>query len=260
MCLVEVHGENVELRIELVSPAYAIGRLADNDIVLPSPSVSRYHARLEAGATGYEVVDLESTNGTLVNEIPVQRCPLRHEDLLVVGNTAFRFLATPDLEAAVAAEVARIARTDGLTQVANRAALEEALRNNARRGLDQAVIVAEIEDFDRLEGRYKALAMDRVITLLAGQLRSRVRRSDIVARIDRRSFALLLEGADETVARRKAESLRRHVALSTFRYHEAQIPITLATGVAGVPGTLGGDAAAGLTRAALAVLRPKAIG
>lgn len=242
MGLVEIHGESPERRIVLERSEYTIGRIDGNGIVVRNASVSRRHARLEATTTGYEVIDLESTNGTHVNEVRVTRCPLQHEDLLVVGNTAFRYLAAADLDSAFAAVVSRIPHTDGLTQVPNRAALDGVLAARSAAGHDQCLVLLEIEDYEALESRYKAMAMDRVVALLASQLKQRIRRSDFLARIDRRQFAVLLDHSEELAARRKADSLRRHISLSTFRYHDAQIPVALRAAVIGVPGSLGPDA------------------
>ncbi|MCK6571367.1 FHA domain-containing protein [Myxococcota bacterium] len=238
-CLVEIHGDEVERRIELSGPSLTVGRIETNDVVIPNAAVSRQHARFEATETGYDVVDLASTNGTLVNDVRVQRCPLRHEDVVVIGSTAFRFIAAPDLDQAVAGVIARIGHTDGLTQVPNRSALEAHVAERARSGVDQCLILLEIEGFDGLTAHFHDLAMDRVVTLLASQLKQRVRRTDFLARVDRHRFAVVLETGDETLARRKAESLRRHVSLSTFRYHDAHIPVTLRTVVVVAPSTPG---------------------
>jgi diguanylate cyclase (GGDEF)-like protein len=241
--LVEIHGDEIERRVELDGPCVTVGRIDSNDVVIANAAVSRQHARFEATETGYDIVDLDSTNGTLVNDVRIQRCPLRHEDVIVIGNTAFRFIAAPHLDRAVADVIARIGRTDGLTQVPNRAALEARLAEHARAGLDQCLILLEIESFDDLVTHYHEPAIDRVVTLLASQLKQRVRRTDFLARVDRHRFAVVLETGDDVLARRKAESLRRHVSLSAFRYHDAQIPVALRTTVAVVPAALGEGAA-----------------
>jgi serine/threonine protein kinase len=45
-----------------------LGRNPDNDIVLPAEGVSRHHARLQATALGWEVVDLGGVNGTWLDD------------------------------------------------------------------------------------------------------------------------------------------------------------------------------------------------
>jgi hypothetical protein len=63
-----------------------VGRRADCDIVLTDPSVSRRHARLRFRDGHWILHDLESTNGTLVNDVPVVRCELRAGDLVALGD------------------------------------------------------------------------------------------------------------------------------------------------------------------------------
>jgi pSer/pThr/pTyr-binding forkhead associated (FHA) protein len=62
-----------------------IGRAVRADFVVDAQMVSRLHCRVAAGATGLEVVDLESTNGTFVNGERVSRATLKIGDTLGVG-------------------------------------------------------------------------------------------------------------------------------------------------------------------------------
>ena len=57
-------------RLVLQKDVTSIGRDRDNDIVLDSDSVSRRHAKLEHRDGYFYVIDLDSTNGTFVNDEP----------------------------------------------------------------------------------------------------------------------------------------------------------------------------------------------
>jgi pSer/pThr/pTyr-binding forkhead associated (FHA) protein len=55
----------------LLKDEVSLGRGEDNDVVIPHASVSRAHARLMRRGGTYELMDLNSTNGSYVNDQPV---------------------------------------------------------------------------------------------------------------------------------------------------------------------------------------------
>ena len=63
-----------------------LGRHPDCDIVLTHSTVSRRHARLSFRDGHWIVRDLDSTNGTTVNDTRVVRCQLLPGDRLVIGD------------------------------------------------------------------------------------------------------------------------------------------------------------------------------
>lgn len=69
-----------------------IGREGGCDIRLFDASVSSEHARIIDGALGFEVQDLDSTNGTFIDDEPIQRGRLRNGQRLRVGAVEFTFL------------------------------------------------------------------------------------------------------------------------------------------------------------------------
>jgi DNA-binding NtrC family response regulator len=71
-----------------------LGREADNSLSIPEAAVSRYHARIERRGTEWWVVDLGSTNGTVVGGYRVKEHRLVDHDLVRVGDSLFRFAAT----------------------------------------------------------------------------------------------------------------------------------------------------------------------
>jgi pSer/pThr/pTyr-binding forkhead associated (FHA) protein len=68
-----------------------IGRAPDNMIVIDDPSVSSRHAQLELSGETYRLKDLDSTNGTKVNGVPITETVLRFEDRIRFGAIEARF-------------------------------------------------------------------------------------------------------------------------------------------------------------------------
>jgi pSer/pThr/pTyr-binding forkhead associated (FHA) protein len=69
-----------------------VGRAGDNALVLAGDEfASGRHARVEAGRDGIWILDLDSTNGTLVNGERIDgRRRLRDGDLVRIGDTELR--------------------------------------------------------------------------------------------------------------------------------------------------------------------------
>jgi len=68
-----------------------IGRLDTCDIVLSDPGVSRKNSEVRREGDEWVVVDLSSTNGTIVNGQPVRRHRLSTGDRIEVGETTIEF-------------------------------------------------------------------------------------------------------------------------------------------------------------------------
>jgi hypothetical protein len=95
------------------------GRHADNSVVLGDPQVSRHHARIDWQAGAYLLLDLDSANGTFVNERRLRAPhPLRHGDVVRLGNTVFDVhLQGSTFETQQAPLAAPLPRRDGASTV-----------------------------------------------------------------------------------------------------------------------------------------------
>lgn len=77
------------------SPAFQIGRLAGNDIIITDVSVSKKHATIVSFGTAGQIIDLGSTNGTAINGKklkPKERVRIADGDLISLGRYEFKFL------------------------------------------------------------------------------------------------------------------------------------------------------------------------
>ncbi|MGH2689322.1 MAG: FhaA domain-containing protein [Actinomycetota bacterium] len=96
----ELAGPTSMLRLSGAQPARewrleatqaTIGRLQTCEIALDDPNVSRRHAMLNKRTDGWWIVDLGSTNGTLVNDALVKERRLGPGDRIRVGTTEFEY-------------------------------------------------------------------------------------------------------------------------------------------------------------------------
>lgn len=78
-------------RVALGDDVTLIGRLPDCAVHLSDAQSSRHHAEIRAGADGYRIRDLGSTNGTYLNGVAVQEHRLRDGDEIRIGSTVLRF-------------------------------------------------------------------------------------------------------------------------------------------------------------------------
>jgi len=151
--------------------------------------------------------------------------------------------------AGLRARIADATRTDSLTGLLNRRALEEMLdmelQRAARAGRPLAVIVGDLDSFSEVNERQGHAAGDIALQLVATDCLKWKRRIDQAARIGGEEFALLLPETDERGAFIVAERLRR----ATHRtFADAAVPVTISFGVATSP--LHATDAVGLLRAA----------
>ncbi len=71
--------------------SYTIGR-AECDVILNEERVSRKHASITiVRVDKFTVTDLASRNGTFVNGVRITSQQLKHNDLIRIGDTTFRF-------------------------------------------------------------------------------------------------------------------------------------------------------------------------
>jgi len=68
------------------------GRSHDNDIILDDKRVSRHHAQITFEEGTYYLIDLETSNGTFINQKKILNQKLSSGDVFQVGKTAFRFI------------------------------------------------------------------------------------------------------------------------------------------------------------------------
>lgn len=235
--LVVIYGLELGRKYDLRTEQTLIGRAAKAEIQVDQESISRNHACITNTSRGVFIKDLGSTNGTFVNDEPVQgEQSLRNGDLVKIGRTIFKFIAGGNIETAYHDEIYRLTTMDGLTQIYNRRYFEEALEREVSRSRryerSLSLVMFDVDHFKQVNDRYGHLAGDHVLKQLASTLRTRIRREDVFARYGGEEFGLLLPEIDLAGAVALADKARRLVEKQRFEFDKNVIPVTVSLGVA----------------------------
>ncbi|OGS41927.1 MAG: hypothetical protein A2506_03030 [Elusimicrobia bacterium RIFOXYD12_FULL_66_9] len=70
----------------------SVGRKPDNDIPIDNPAISGHHCKISRQGGTYFVEDLESTNGTFVNEKRIKKSGLHHNDVVGIAKHTLVFI------------------------------------------------------------------------------------------------------------------------------------------------------------------------
>jgi diguanylate cyclase (GGDEF)-like protein len=185
--------------------------------------------------------------------------------VLALGGVSWSGAQARAVAAAAALQAAEMAaRTDPLTGLPNRLAMEEYARSVLRAGLGMVLAMADADHFKRVNDTWGHHAGDEVLTAIAQRLAGacRTHRSqwpDRVGRWGGEEFLLLLPGMDRVAAARRLESIREAVSRTPVYFGSHAIRVTVSVGATLLEGNADGFEKA-LARADQALYRAKAEG
>jgi pSer/pThr/pTyr-binding forkhead associated (FHA) protein len=92
--LVLMFNQQVVKEFPFLKDSLTIGRKPENDIPVDNLAVSGFHARIDKTGGEYILTDLQSTNGTFVNDDKVTSHKLKHGDNIIIGKHVLLFVAS----------------------------------------------------------------------------------------------------------------------------------------------------------------------
>jgi diguanylate cyclase (GGDEF)-like protein len=241
-CVIHIYptGAGMGTRYPLADTPVVLGRGNDCDIRITDHSVSRRHARIQPGADGYYAVDLQSTNGTYVNDVPASICKLKDGDYLRVGNCIYRYLAGGNVEAEYHEEIYRLTIIDALTDIHNKRYLLEFLdreiARSARYCRPLTLIMFDLDRFKRINDELGHLGGDFTLREVAATVKGSIRKEELFARYGGEEFSIVLPETPLEGALVVAERIRTLLQDHTFHYEGKTYPITVSLGVATTAG------------------------
>lgn len=220
-CLILYSGTETGKRFVLDSHAMTIGRLAETEIYIDSPSVSRRHAEIAMSTDTVTIRDLGSSNGTHVNDQRIDgSVVLKDGDLIRLGKVFLKFYEHESLDALLHDRIYRMATVDAGTEIFNRQYLTDVLKSElkiARLTLRPlSVIYYDLDHFKQVNDSYGHGAGDLVLKESAQVVKQVVRKQDVLGRLGGEEFIVVLPGTALPEATELAERIRAAVEGHAF--------------------------------------------
>ena len=217
-----------------------IGRSMTSAIFVDDRSVSRSHAKLSLTSGDVFILDLESSNRTVVNDDaipPMVPVKLNNNDQIKTGNVLFKFLERGSLEAHAMEQLQTKSEKDPLTGAYNKGALAmkgmESFKRAKLLKVPMSIAVFDLDHFKQINDTYGHSAGDFVLKEMSAVIGTKlIRLDDYFARYGGEEFVVLLFGSNLNQAIEIGERLRATIEAHAFVYNGTKMPITISVGVA----------------------------
>ena len=219
-----------------------IGRSVETELYISDVSLSRSHAKFEVAGNDVFILDLGSTNKTIVNGSalpPMVKRKLFNNDQIKTGNVIFKYLEKGNLESITNQQVFEKAQKDALTGAFSKGALlekgPEAVKRAEVLGEPLSVITFDIDFFKKINDTLGHPGGDYVLKELGQLMQSKlVRSNDFFARYGGEEFVIILQATTIKTAQEIAERVRQTVEGHPFTFESKKIKVTISIGVSSI--------------------------
>ena len=217
-----------------------IGRSVESQVYIDDKSLSRSHAKFAVNAGEVSVIDLGSTNKTIVNGQaipPLASCMIKNNDQIKTGNVIFKFLEKGSIEAMTNATMYEKAQKDALTGAHSKGALiekgPEAMKRAEVLNEPLSLVTFDIDHFKKVNDTHGHPGGDYVLKELCRVVITKlIRANDFFSRYGGEEFVLLLSGSPSKTAGEVGERIRQTIESHEFIFENKKIPVTISVGVA----------------------------
>jgi diguanylate cyclase (GGDEF)-like protein len=231
-------GSEVGKMFKLGEGETVIGRSHRADVRLDDDSISRMHIKLHLHGTQVDIEDLNSSNGTLVNEERITTTTtLRDGDKIRLGETTIlKFTFHDRLDESFQQKMYNAALRDPLTKVYNKKYFLDTLATELsyakRHGTALTLVMFDLDHFKSVNDTYGHVAGDHVLIELANEVQAMLRTEDVFARYGGEEFCIILRGIPLDDAGALGERIRLGVERHAFMFGQQRLPVTVSVGVA----------------------------
>ncbi len=239
--LIIIFGREDDLGKEMeITRDTVVGRSLKSDFVTSDPLMSRQHFKLSVKDGKVYVEDLNSLNGTYLNQKFLKgKTVLNSGDIITAGRTVFKFECRTELESLFHKYLYNAATSDRMTNLFNKyyfiTQIKREVSYAKRYGKTFSLLMVDIDDFKKVNDSHGHQVGDETLKFVAFKIMNSIRENDIAARYGGEEFAIILPEADAKSAYMVGERMRSMVESEILELDDVKIDITISVGVATFP-------------------------
>lgn len=228
-------GKEKEISKEMI-----VGRSLKTDLSTSDPLMSRKHFKLIPQNNKVYIEDLNSLNGTYLNQKLIEaKTLLKSGDIIIAGRTVFKFEYRTELESLFHKYLYNAATSDRMTNLFNKyyfiSQLKREVSYAKRYGKTFSLLMVDIDDFKKINDTYGHQIGDEALKFVAFKIMGSIRENDLAARYGGEEFSIILPETDSHNAFLVAERIRAAIANEILDLETNQIKITVSIGIATFP-------------------------
>lgn len=222
--------------VKIESDSFVFGRGESCDVIIDEKSASRRHAAIIEKAEGWYVSDLNSTNGTWVNDERVKERQLKSGDCIRVGRWTFKYFVGDNIESNYHETVYQMMTKDTQTGAWNKRYLNDILTrelcHHKRSGHPLCLLMVDIDHFKKINDQYGHHVGDEVLAEFGRRVMATIRTGDVFARYGGDEFTVLMVNSTRVSASIAAKRILRTVLNRPFRTSAGDLNCSISCGFA----------------------------
>jgi diguanylate cyclase (GGDEF)-like protein len=236
--LMIISGANIGKLFNLNADEFIAGRLQDCQIWIEDTTISRKHFRILRNSNNEcTIIDLDSTNGTYINNKRVTSAVLKGGDKIQISKDTIILFDYFD-ESRRISEQRRyeMGVKDPVTNTYNKSYFLQRITEEfsfcQRQNLPLSVIMFDIDHFKLINDTYGHLAGDQCLQEVCELISKVIRQDDVFCRYGGEEFVIIMRNTEGQAAVNLAERVRQKIETTPVFFDGQNIRVTVSSGVA----------------------------
>jgi diguanylate cyclase (GGDEF)-like protein len=235
-----IGGTQVGRRVPLANDSITLGRSHEATIMIKDPAVSRLHIVVEHDQESgvYIVNDLDSSNGTVLNDKKTSKAVLSEGDKIIIGQTVLRFSWIDAVDMAFHGEVDKLINIDTLTGLVLKRRFDEEFNRHVAVALSNksalTMLMMDMDGLKRINDTYGHLVGAYAIAETGKIIKTVIASKGLASRFGGDEFMAFLPNTPLDMAREIAENIRKGVEQHSYEKDDAKFTLTISIGLAGL--------------------------